>query len=136
MATSKVNYIGNLRTTSIHLGSNNEVISDAPIDNQGQGQTFSPSDFCATSLAMCMLTIAGIHTQKYDYKIDGTVAEVTKEMVSNPRRISRIIVNITFNCDRPLSENEKSALENAALTCPVAKSLHPDLDQKVSFYYS
>ena len=135
MATSKVKYIGELRTESEHLASGNQLISDAPIDNMGKGETFSPTDYCATSLAQCMLTIAGIYAQNQNYNIDGSHATVQKIMGSNPRRISQIDVNITFICSRKLNENEIRALENAAKSCPVAKSLHPDIVQNCSFVY-
>jgi len=135
MATSKVIYQSKLRTQSTHILSGVEVISDAPLDNQGNGEAFSPTDYCATSLAMCMLTIAGIFTQQKDYVIDGSTAEVTKVMDSSPRRISEIIINFTFNCSRELTETEKTALQRAAATCPVARSLHPDIIQNISFSY-
>ena len=135
MATSKVIYQSNLRTDSTHIRSGVNVISDAPLDNQGKGAAFSPTDYCATSLAMCMLTIAGIFTQNKDYVIDGSFAEVQKIMASEPRRISEIIVNITFKCSRPLNEKEKLVLQRAAETCPVTKSLHPDIKQQFHYLY-
>lgn len=136
MPTSKVIYTTNLRTESVHQKSQVKVISDAPIDNQGKGEAFSPTDFCASSLAMCMLTIAGIHTQKTDYTIDGSFAEVEKVMASAPRRISEININLTFVCSKELSNLEKQELENKALNCPVSHSLNPNIKQNCRFSYT
>jgi len=135
MTTAKTTYLGELRTSSIHLQSSSKIISDAPLDNQGKGQAFSPTDCCATSLAMCMFTIMGIHVQKHDFDIIDSFAEVTKTMASDPRRISKIDVKMTVKTSRSLNENEKKALENAAFHCPVAKSLHPDITQAITFSY-
>lgn len=136
MPTSKVIYQSDLRTQSTHIQSGVTVISDAPLDNQGKGEAFSPTDYCATSLAMCMLTIAGIFTQEKDYVIDGSFAEVQKVMASGPRRISEIDVKITFKCSRTLNDKEKIALQRAAETCPVTKSLHPDIIQHYAYVYA
>ena len=135
MATSKVIYGSELRTTSIHIKSGEQAISDAPTDNMGKGLTFSPTDYCATSLAMCMLTIAGIHCQKTDYLIDNSIANVQKVMGSGPRRITEINIEITFQCSKVLDRSEKELLENAARNCPVAKSLHPEIIQDILFEY-
>lgn len=130
MTTSKVTYQGDLRTTAIHLQSNNEIITDAPIDNQGKGEAFSPTDLLVTSLASCMLTIIGIKARDMDINIAGTTADVTKVMAADPRRVSEVHVAITF--DQQLDEKTQKIFYNTALTCPVAKSLHPDIIQKVS----
>lgn len=135
MTTAKTTYLGDLRTESIHLQSSSKLISDAPTDNQGKGEAFSPTDCCATSLAMCMLTIAGIHVQKHDFDIVDTFAEVTKTMASNPRRIDKIEVKMTIKTSRQINDNEKNGLQLAAINCPVAKSLHPDIQQLVTFIY-
>ena len=130
MTTSKVIYQGDLRTTAIHLQSNNEIITDAPIDNQGKGEAFSPTDLLATSLASCMLTIIGIKARDMEIDIAGTTAKVTKVMVADPRRVSEIHVEITFN--QELDDKTQKMFYNTALTCPVAKSIHPDIIQRVT----
>lgn len=131
MTTSKVTYQGDLRTTAIHLQSNNEIITDAPTDNQGKGEAFSPTDLLATSLASCMLTIIGIKARDMDIDITGTFAEVTKIMAADPRRVSEIHVIVTFN--RDLDDRTQTIFFNTALTCPVANSIHPDITQNVVF---
>lgn len=130
MVISKVTYQGNLRTAAVHLQSNNEIITDAPIDNQGKGEAFSPTDLLATSLASCMLTIIGIKARDMDIEVAGTTAEVTKVMAADPRRVSEVHVAITFN--RNLDDKTQKIFYNTALTCPVAKSIHPDIIQKVT----
>ena len=132
MTTSKVTYQGDLRTTAIHLQSNNEIITDAPTDNQGKGEAFSPTDLLATSLASCMLTIIGIKARDMNVDLAGTTAQVTKVMAADPRRVSEIHVDITFN--QQLDEKTQKIFYNTALTCPVAKSIHPDIMQKVTIY--
>ena len=131
MTTSKVTYQGDLRTTAIHLQSNNEIITDAPIDNQGKGETFSPTDLLATSLASCMLTIIGIKARDMDIDIAGSTAEVTKIMAANPRRVSEVHIVMTFA--QELDEKTLKIFYNTALTCPVANSLHPDITQNLVF---
>ncbi|MBP3946850.1 OsmC family protein [Psychrobacter sp. K31L] len=137
MTTSKVTYQGDLRTTAIHLQSNNEIITDAPIDNHGKGEAFSPTDLLATSLASCMLTIVGIKAHDMDMDMDmdidiaGTTAEVTKVMAADPRRVSEIHIIVKFN--RELDDRTQTIFYNTALTCPVAKSIHPDITQNITF---
>lgn len=131
MTTSEVTYQGDLRTTAIHLQSNNEIITDAPTDNQGKGEAFSPTDLLATSLASCMLTIIGIKARDMNIDITGTTAEVTKVMSADPRRVSEIQVIITFQ--QALDDKTRKIFYNTALTCPVAKSIHPDIAQNVVF---
>ena len=133
MTTSKVTYQGDLRTSAIHLQSNSEIITDAPTDNQGKGGAFSPTDLLATSLASCMLTIIGIKARDMDIDIAGTTSEVTKVMTADPRRVSEIHVAITFN--KQLDEKTQKIFHNTALTCPVAKSIHPDIMQKVTINF-
>ena len=130
MTTSKVTYQGNLRTTASHLQSSNEIITDAPIDNQGKGEAYSPTDLLATSLASCMLTIIGIKARDMEIDIVGTTAEVTKVMAADPRRVSEVHVAITFN--QNLDDKTQKIFYNTALTCPVAKSIHPDIIQRVT----
>lgn len=130
MTTSKVTYQGNLRTTAVHLQSNNEIITDAPVDNHGKGEAFSPTDLLATSLASCMLTIIGIKAADIGIDVTGTTAEVIKVMAADPRRVSEVHIAITFN--QELDDKTQKIFYNTALTCPVAKSIHPDIIQKVT----
>lgn len=132
MTTSKVTYQGDLRTRAIHLQSNNKIITDAPTDNHGKGEVFSPTDLLATSLASCMLTIIGIKARDMDIDIASTTAEVTKVMAADPRRVSEVHVAITFN--KQLDEKTQKIFYNTALTCPVAKSIHPNIIQKVTIH--
>lgn len=134
MSTSKVIYLGGLRTQNTHLSSSDSYITDAPVDNQGKGEAFSPTDTVATGLANCMLTVVGIKASAIGVNMDGTEALVTKNMSSNPRRISEIIVVLTF--PKGISEKNKKILENTARTCPVALSLHPEIIQDIQFIWS
>ena len=129
--TSKVTYLGHLRTKNQHLKSGNIYTTDAPIDNNGQGEAFSPTDTVATGLANCMLTVMGIKSEKMGLDMSGTTAEVTKIMAADPRRISKIILII----DSPLKADKKTQkiLEHTARTCPVIYSLHPDIEKDVTF---
>jgi putative redox protein len=133
MATSKVTYSGSLRTTAIHLQSSTEIISDAPIDNHGKGEAFSPTDLLATSLASCMFTIMGLTAKTHNLKIEGASAEVTKIMATEPRRISEIHINFNFPDKETYSDKDKKMLENAALSCPVHHSLHPNIKKVIDF---
>ena len=134
MKTSKIYYSGNLRTEATHLKSGNKCITDAPIDNNGKGEAFSPTDLLSTSLGSCMLTIMGIVAERHQINIEGTSVEITKIMETNPRRVVEIVVEIEMPKGN-FTDKEKELLENAAKTCPVAKSLHPDLKQNVIFNY-
>ncbi|MCY1511982.1 OsmC-like protein [compost metagenome] len=134
MATSKITYTGGLRTSSVHLQSGTAIITDAPVDNQGRGEAFSPTDLLATSLGNCMLTIVGIAARTHGFSIDGTTAEITKIMAANPRRVAEIIVDLHFP-PNSYSEKEKEIIERSAKTCPVAYSLHPDIKQEITFNY-
>ncbi len=131
MATIAATYLGELRTEATHLQSGTKILSDAPTDNQGKGEAFSPTDLLASSLASCMLTIMGIAARTHHIDIDGTETEVTKIMAANPRRVGEIAVKFRF--PKTYSETEQKLLEKAALTCPVFESLHPDLKKTVSF---
>lgn len=134
MHTIKNKYIGELRTESQHLPSGNKIITDAPVDNQGKGEAFSPTDLLSSSLASCMLTIMGIAARTRGIKIEGTEVEVTKIMDSSPRKVKEIIVKFDFP-DVTYTDVEKKILENAAETCPVALSLHPSVIQTKIFNY-
>lgn len=131
MATSKVTYLGDLRTSSIHLQSGSEIISDAPIDNNGKGEAFSPTDTVANGLASCMFTMMGIKARDMEIDLSGSTAEVTKIMAADPRRISEI--HVTFNFNALVDEKSKTILERIGNTCPVHYSLHPDI-KKVIVY--
>jgi uncharacterized OsmC-like protein len=134
--TSKVIYIGDLRTEATHLKSHTQIITDAPTDNQGKGQAFSPSDLVATALASCMMTIMGIYAQRENIDLKGTNLEVIKIMTSEPpRKIAEIVIDIYFPKSLNLSEKHQIALKNAAYTCPVALSLAPQIKQNISFYF-
>ncbi|RYG21965.1 MAG: OsmC family peroxiredoxin [Chitinophagaceae bacterium] len=132
MATSKITYIGNLSTSAVHLKSGTAIITDAPVDNQGKGEAFSPTDLLATSLGNCMLTIVGIAARTHGFSIDGTTAEITKIMGENPRRVTEIVVDLQFPANN-YSEKEKEIIERSARTCPVAYSVHPDIKQNITF---
>jgi putative redox protein len=130
METVRTLYLGGLRTSATHIRSGNNIITDAPVDNNGKGEAFSPTDLLATSLGSCMMTIIGIAAQTHGFDVDGTVLRITKVMAENPRRVGEVIVEFDFP-DRTYSEKEKAIIRNAAKTCPVALSLHPDLKQTV-----
>jgi len=131
MSTSKVTYLGNLRTENEHLKSGNTFITDAPIDNNGKGEAFSPTDTVATGLANCMLTVMGIKAQGLEVVLDGTVAMVTKTMAANPRRISK--VEVVMDLPANIDSKSRKILENTANTCPVHNSLHPDIEKNITF---
>lgn len=132
--TIKTKYLGELRTESVHLKSNNSLITDAPLDNNGKGQAFSPTDLLATALATCMITVMGINANKHGLNIDGIDCSVTKIMAINPRRVSEVVIEFNFPKNN-FDEKQKEMLREAAHTCPVAFSLHPDLVQTVSFNF-
>lgn len=133
--TSKVIYIGQLRTEATHIQSSTTIHTDAPKDNHGKGEMFSPTDLVATALASCMISIMGIVAMREGITpVEGTVAEVTKVMYAEPRRIGEIHVKIIFP-KGDFTDREKKIYENAAYTCPVAKSLHPDLKQVIQFIW-
>ena len=133
--TSKIIYEGGLRTRMTHLQSTTEVLTDAPTDNHGKGEAFSPTDLVATALGACIITTMGIYAQNNSLNIDGATLEVTKIMAAAPRRITRIEVIVTMPKDKSYSEKERSTLENVGHACPIAKSLHPDLEQDIRFVW-
>lgn len=131
MPTSKVTYLGNLRTSSKHLNSGSEIISDAPLDNHGKGEAFSPTDTVANGLATCMFTVMGIKARDMEIDLSNSEAEVTKIMSSEPRRISEI--HVVFNMNVTVDDKTKTILERTAMTCPVHYSLHPDIIKEITF---
>lgn len=131
--TSEVIYLGDLRTQSTHLASQASIVSDAPIDNNGKGEAFSPTDYVANALASCMLTIMGIKAKELNIDISQSRAEVTKIMQEEPRKIGEVQVRIIMSISA--DKKTQTILENVARTCPVAKSLHPDIQQKITFIW-
>jgi len=129
--TSLVTYSGNLRTFSTHIQSGSVIISDAPVDNNGKGEAFSPTDTVANALASCMFTVMGIKAATMDVDFSGSTAEVTKHMQAEPRKISKI--EVVFNMSITADKKTRTILERTALTCPVHLSLHPDIEKAVSF---
>lgn len=131
MATVETVYVGGFRTENVHLQSGTQILTDAPTDNQGKGEAFSPTDLLATSLGTCMLTTMAIRTANSGIDMDGAKCSITKIMAANPRRVSQVDVKISF--PKTYTDEQKKALEDAALTCPVYYSLHPDLIKSVDF---
>ncbi|SHO64655.1 OsmC family protein [Algoriphagus zhangzhouensis] len=134
MPTIKSSYLGNLRTTSSHIQSGKTIISDAPVDNNGKGEAFSPTDLVASALGSCMVTIMGIVAERNNVSLDGLDWEVTKIMDSNPRKIGEIVID--FHWEDPVSDPAMiQKLKNAARTCPVALSLDPSVKQTINFNF-
>ena len=133
MSTSKIIYKNNLRTEAQHIASGQKIITDAPLDNNGKGEAFSPTDLVATALASCMITIMAIAAEKNGINISETSASVKKVMGINPRTISDIVIEIKMSKDLALKDRKR--LEKAALACPVHKSLHPDMNKEITFRY-
>ena len=131
MPTIKSSYLGNLRTQANHVLSGNTLITDAPLDNNGKGEAFSPTDTVANGLASCMFTVMGIKARDLDVDFSGSTAEVIKIMGTEPRRITEI--HVTFNFTINPDEKTKTILERTAMTCPVLNSLHPDIKKEVVF---
>jgi uncharacterized OsmC-like protein len=134
MPTSQVTYLGNLRTQAIHLASKSELTTDAPKDNHGKGDRFSPTDLLATSLASCMITLMGIKSHQQGFELGQVNAKVQKLMSPTPRRVGKIQIDFDFP-DSDYSDKQKNLLKEAALNCPVALSLHPDLNQVIRFNF-
>jgi uncharacterized OsmC-like protein len=137
MSTSKVIYLNDLRTNATHLASNSTIVTDAPVDNHGKGEAFSPTDLAATSLAACMITVLGIHADKSGINMKGTHAEVTKIMnTEGPRRIVAIDVKLEIVTTEIMDEKQRIIIERVAKTCPVSLSLHPDIQQNITISFS
>jgi|KBSMisStandDraft_5_1062788.scaffolds.fasta_scaffold949516_2 uncharacterized OsmC-like protein len=131
--TSQIIYKGALRTQATHLQSNTIIETDAPTDNQGKGERFSPTDLMATSLGNCMITIMGIKARDMNIDLTNTTIDITKIMKAEPRRVGGIKIAFHFPGSLQLDDKQKTILENAARTCPVAKSIHPDIEQDINF---
>ncbi|EGV43299.1 OsmC family peroxiredoxin [Bizionia argentinensis JUB59] len=129
--TATVTYLGDLRTENTHVKSGSTFVTDAPVDNNGKGEAFSPTDTVATGLASCMITVMGIKAIDFGYDMAGTKAEVTKTMSANPRRISKIEVILSF--PEGADSKTQKILENTGRTCPVLQSLHPDIEKNITF---
>jgi uncharacterized OsmC-like protein len=132
--TSKITYLGELRTSSIHIQSGSEIISDAPIDNNGKGAAFSPTDTVANGFGSCMFTVMGIKAAEMNVDLSNSNAEITKVMAAEPRRISEI--HVVFNITAVLDDKTKTILERTAMTCPVHYSLHPDIKKVITFNWN
>lgn len=132
METIRTTYLGELRTRAIHVKSGETIITDAPVDNHGRGEAFSPTDLMSASLGSCMLTLMGIAARTHNINIDGTEIKITKIMASDPRRVAEIVIEFSLPRN-DYTEKEKTILERVARTCPVALSLHPDLKQTINF---
>ena len=130
---SRVEYKGELRTEAVHLKSGKTIITDAPIDNQGKGEAFSPTDLVATALGSCMITIMGIVAEREGIILNGTTAEVEKVMATGPRRIGEVKIKIKFI--QKLNRDQRDKLERAAKSCPVSGSLSENLKETVEFIY-
>ncbi|OWR15421.1 OsmC family protein [Chryseobacterium sp. VAUSW3] len=131
--TSKITYLGDLRCESEHLQSGTRVFTDAPTDNHGKGEVFSPTDLCATSLAQCMLTTIAILGKDKGINIEGSYAELQKIMNPKPRKIAEIVCDLYFHGS--FSDEEKAFIENTAMNCPVALTLSPEVKKSVTFNY-
>ncbi len=129
----KSTYVGELRTENLHLQSGNQIITDAPTDNFGKGEAFSPTDLLCVSLATCVMTTMGIVAQRENIDLAGMNCEIQKIMANNPRRIAEIVVNLTLPQVNSLDEKQKVLLKNTASTCPVSRSLSPEVKQSFTF---
>ena len=133
--TSTVTYEGDLRTSAEHLQSHSSIETDAPLDNQGKAERFSPTDLVATALGSCMMTIMGIKARDLAVDLRGLRIDITKHMAADPRRIGGIDVTLHFPAGLTLEDKQRTILERAALTCPVFQSIHPDIVVDTKFVY-
>ncbi|MBD2714098.1 OsmC family protein [Microvirga sp. STR05] len=134
MSTATARYAGHLRTEATHSASGSTILTDAPVDNHGRGEAFSPTDLVSAALGSCMMTIMGIVAERHNLDLTGVTYDVTKHMAAEPRRIRQI--DVQFRLPASLTEKERTILENAARTCPVALSLNPEIRQEVQFDYA
>lgn len=135
MTKMKTVYLGGLRSEVEHLQSGTKLVTDAPLDNHGKGESFSPTDLFASSLGCCMLTIMGISAESYGFNIEGTTIETEKIMGTNPRRVVEIKLDIHFPKGANFTDQQKRLIEAAARTCPVANSLNPEIKKTITFNY-
>jgi uncharacterized OsmC-like protein len=134
--TSAVKYEGSLRTTCTHLASRSAIETDAPVDNQGKGERFSPTDLLATSLGTCALTIMGIKARDMNVQLEGTTVDVEKIMKSDPRRVGGINLTFRFPATVNADEKQRTIIERCARTCPVFYSIHPDIELQINFEWA
>jgi putative redox protein len=134
MVTIHSLYQGDLRAQATHGPSKTQLVTDAPVDNQGKGESFSPTDLVATALGTCMLTTMGIVAKRHGWRLEGATATVEKHMVADPeRRIGRL--SVAIRVPGTFGEKERALLERTAHTCPVHKSLHPKVEIPVTFHW-
>lgn len=132
--TATARYAGQLRTEATHVASGNLIQTDAPLDNHGRGEAFSPTDLVSTALGSCMMTVMGIVAERHNWDLVGSTFAVVKHMSTEPpRRIAQI--DVTFTLPATLAPQERTLLERAAHTCPVGLSLHPEVRQNIVFEY-
>lgn len=134
MHSMTTEYLGDLRTSAVHLKSNNKIITDAPVDNNGKGEAFSPTDLVSSALSSCMMTLMGITASREGINLTGLKANVTKVMGANPRKIAEIKIDFSID-DLNATDVQKEKLKRAALTCPVALSLSESIKQSVTFSF-
>ena len=127
-------YVGKLRTSSTHLNSGKNIITDAPIDNNGKGEAFAPTDLVSSALCSCMTTVMGICAEKGNFEMPNSTAKITKIMSADPRKISEIKIELNFD-NNNLNDTQKNKLMSVAENCPVAKSLNPDIKQTLKFNF-
>ena len=131
MATSNITYVGDLRTVCIHLQSGTEILTDAPTDNHGKGEAFSPTDLVATALGSCMVSIMAIKSKELEIDLKDSTISVTKIMQAEPRKIAKVIVALDMSIST--SDKNKTILERVAMNCPVLLSMNPDIDKEITF---
>ncbi|MXO90290.1 OsmC family protein [Pontixanthobacter aquaemixtae] len=134
MVAIKIEYVGNLHCQATHAPSGSQLTTDAPADNMGKGEAFSPTDLVATALGTCILTVMGTKAQSMDIDLSGSTVVVEKEMASGPRRIGRLATSIVI--PHQVSERDRKVLEAAAFTCPVHKSMSPDVEMPIAFEWA
>jgi putative redox protein len=129
--TSKITYVGDLRTVCIHIQSGTEILTDAPTDNHGKGEAFSPTDLVATALGSCMVSIMAIKSKELEVDLKDSTVSVTKIMQAEPRKIAKVIVVLDMSI--AASDKNKTILERVAMNCPVLLSMNPDIDKEITF---
>jgi uncharacterized OsmC-like protein len=134
MATAATKYLGDLRTEITHLRSGSKILTDAPVDNKGKGEFFSPTDMVASALGSCIFTIMGIAASEHGFSIDGATCSITKIMTENPRKIGEIIIEYDFG-SRIYTDKQKKILDYCVRTCPVSLSLHESIKQNVTLKF-
>ena len=134
METAKTKYLGDLRTEIIHIRSGSVIITDAPVDNKGKGENFSPTDMVASALGSCIFTIMGIAAREHGFSIDGSTCKITKIMADNPRKINEVKIEFDFTVNS-YSDKQKRILDYCVKTCPVALSLHESVIQNVTLRF-